>query len=93
MCLSVAYWLTQSTTTELVLNISIYDLDDSAVQPIIRLSKDIPRVAASALLTGYFIALVASICSGLPSHILLYHFHSQSQSIPEEYLLYLTPSR
>jgi hypothetical protein len=93
MRLSVAYWLTQSTTTELVLNISIYDLNDSAVQPIIRLSRDIPRIAASALLTGYFIALVASICSGLPSHILLYHFHSQNLSIPEEHLPYLTPSR
>jgi hypothetical protein len=93
MRLSVAYWLTPTTTTELVLNISIYDLDNSAIQPILRLSRDIPRIAASALLMGYYIALVASVCSGLPSHIILYHFHSQRLSVPENCLPYLTPSR
>jgi hypothetical protein len=93
MRLSVAYWLTPTSTTELVLNISIYDLDDSAIQPILQLSRDIPRIAASTLLTGYFIALVTSVCSGLPSHIILYHYHSQNLSVPEDCLPFLTPSR
>jgi hypothetical protein len=93
MRLSVAYWLTQNTTVDLVLNISIYDLDDSAVQPVIRLSRNIPRIASSSVLTGYFLASVASVCSGLPSHIILYHYHSQRLPVPEEHLPLLTPSR
>jgi hypothetical protein len=93
MCLSVAYWLTQSTTTELSLNISLYDLDNSTVQPIVRLSRNIPRVAAGSLLSGYFLALVSSVCLGLPSHIILFHYHSQDLPIPEEHTRLLASRR
>jgi hypothetical protein len=66
MCLSVAYWLAQSSPEDISLNISIYDRDTSAVEPIVRLYRNIPRIATRRLLTHYFIALTASVCSGLP---------------------------
>jgi hypothetical protein len=77
MCLSVAYWLTQSNADNLVLNISLYDLDDSAVQPIARLYRDIPRVAAGSLLSGYFLALVSSSMLGTSLA-----YHPLSLSLP-----------
>jgi hypothetical protein len=93
MHLSVAYWLTQSTPEDLSLNISIYNLEDLAVQPIVRLHRDVPRLAAGRLLADYFIALTTSVCSGLPSHIILFHYHSQRLSVPEDFIYLLTSSR
>jgi hypothetical protein len=92
MCLSVAYWLTQSLLTDLSLNISIYDLDDSTTQPIARLYRNVPRLAAGRLITNYFIALTSSVCLGLPSHIIVYHYHSQQLSVPKEFIHLLTSS-
>jgi hypothetical protein len=93
MCLSIAYWLKVHNIAGFELNISIYDLDESTVNPIVRINRILPHAVASDLLSDYFVQYIASVCLGQPSHLIVFHYQSIWQQVLQGLLRYLTPSR
>jgi hypothetical protein len=93
MRLSVAYWLRVHNDTFIRIDLSIFNLDQPSAEPILRLTRIVPQVSAGQLLAEYFIHVTTSVCSGQPSHIILFHYHLQSLQIPNHLFPLLTPSR
>jgi hypothetical protein len=82
MCLSISHWLQVHTNTSLQLNVSIYDRDAPGSAPIIRLERVLENAIALHTLQNYLLAIIASVCSGQPSHIIRYHCRSTGQPLP-----------
>jgi hypothetical protein len=82
MRLSISHWLQVHTNTSLQLNVSLYDRDAPSSAPIIRLERVLDNAIALHTLQNYLLAIIASVCSGQPSHIIRYHFRSTGQPLP-----------
>jgi hypothetical protein len=82
MRLSISHWLQVHTNTSLQLNVSLYDRDTPGSDPIIRLERVLDNSIALHTLQNYLLAIVASVCSGQPLHIIRYHCHSTGQPLP-----------
>jgi hypothetical protein len=92
MCLSVAYWLRVQDDILIRIDLSIFNLDQPSAEPILRFTRVVPQSSAGQLLAEYFVHVTTSVCSGQPSHIILFHYHSQSLQVPNHLLHLLTPS-
>lgn len=99
MRLSIATWLRLEDQTHLHLDLTVYNLDLRTNEPILRLTQIIPIVPVTTLdqnttivkIVGYILAVFASVCAGIPSHLLLHHFSDQEQTIPIELSHHLIP--
>jgi hypothetical protein len=73
MRLSVAYWLQRHGPNSLLLNISIYDLDLPQSEPFVRFRHLFGNRASIADYQLLLAAIIASVCSENPAHLLA-HF-------------------
>jgi hypothetical protein len=82
MRLSISHWLQVHTNTSLQLNISLYDRDAPGSAPIIHFERVLDNAIALHTLQNYLLAIIASVCSEQPSHIICYHCRSTGQPLP-----------